>query len=278
MFVGLSRLQTYTLDAPHGDHRAAGYVAHMFVALEYLCTLTGDASPCHSDRHADPGQVIDERVITVNGLSKSHAMSGWRIGYAAGDRDLIRAMVKLQSQSTTNACSISQAAACAALEGEQSLLTEMAQEFERRHMHVHETREEVKQGLGQFGNRPLERLDALGLLTPALMAVHMTQLEQEELQRFADSGASVVHCPESNLKLASGFCPVAELLEAGVNVALGTDGAASNNDLNLFSEMRTAALLAKGVAKDARALPAAQALRMASSWTNRKAIAQYALA
>ena len=132
------------------------------------------------------------------------------------------------------------------------------------HMHVHETREEVKQGLGQFGNRPLERLDALGLVTPALMAVHMTQLEDDELQRVAESGANVVHCPESNLKLASGFCPVARLLEAGVNVALGTDGAASNNDLNLFSEMRTAALLAKGLANDASALPAAQALRMAT--------------
>ena len=76
MFVGLSRLQTYTLDAPHGDHRAAGYVAHMFVALEYLCTLTGDASPCHGDRHADPGQVIDERVITVDYLLIRLVLSG----------------------------------------------------------------------------------------------------------------------------------------------------------------------------------------------------------
>ena len=132
------------------------------------------------------------------------------------------------------------------------------------HMHVHETNEEVKQGLSQYGNRPFERLDALGLVTPALMAVHMTQLKDDELQRVADAGANVIHCPESNLKLASGFCPVTGLLEAGVNVALGTDGAASNNDLNLFSEMRTAALLAKGLARDASVLPAAQALRMAT--------------
>ncbi len=132
------------------------------------------------------------------------------------------------------------------------------------HMHLHETRDEVKQGLARDGVRPLKRLAELGLLSPALAAVHMTQLQPEEIARFAESGGSVIHCPESNLKLASGFCPVADLLRAGVNVALGTDGAASNNDLDLFSEMRTAALLAKGVAMDASVLPAARALRMAT--------------
>jgi len=132
------------------------------------------------------------------------------------------------------------------------------------HMHVHETRDEVKQGLATFGTRPLQRLDDMGLLSPSIIAVHMTQLEDNELATFASRGGSVVHCPESNLKLASGFCPVARLLDAGVNVALGTDGAASNNDLDMFSEMRSAALLAKGVANDASALPAADALRMAT--------------
>ena len=77
-----------------------------------------------------------------------------------------------------------------------------------------------------------------------MVAVHMTHLEEDEIELFAASGAHVVHCPESNLKLASGFCPVAQLLQAGINVALGTDGAASNNDLDMFSEMRSAALLA----------------------------------
>ena len=132
------------------------------------------------------------------------------------------------------------------------------------HMHVHETRDEIRQGLSRFGTRPLERLANLGLLSPSLAAVHMTQVEEDEVERFAASGASVVHCPESNLKLASGFCPVTRLLKAGVNLALGTDGAASNNDLNMFSEMRTAALLAKGISGDASALPAATALRMAT--------------
>ncbi len=132
------------------------------------------------------------------------------------------------------------------------------------HMHVHETRDEIVQGMQQHGNRPMQRLQDLGLLSPALTAVHMTQLESHEIEAFAASGAHAVHCPESNLKLASGFCPVVPLLEAGVNLALGTDGAASNNDLDMFGEMRTAALLAKGVSGNARALPADQALAMAT--------------
>src|SRR3569833_1548887 len=132
------------------------------------------------------------------------------------------------------------------------------------HMHVHETAFEVHQAEQSVGERPLARLEKLGLLTPQLLAVHMTQLDDGEIAACARAGASVVHCPESNLKLASGFCPVQKLVNAGVNVALGTDGAASNNDLDLFSEMRTAALLAKAVAQDASALPAATALRMAT--------------
>ncbi len=132
------------------------------------------------------------------------------------------------------------------------------------HMHIHETAQEVAEALANTGERPLARLDRLGLISPELIAVHVTQLEAAEIDRLAETGVSVTHCPESNLKLASGFCPVAHLRKAGINVALGTDGAASNNDLDLFGEMRTAALLAKGVAGDATAIPAAEALRMAT--------------
>ncbi len=132
------------------------------------------------------------------------------------------------------------------------------------HMHVHETRDEVEQAKAQTGMRPLQRLDELGLLSPRLLAVHMTQLEDHEIQRVAETGAHVVHCPESNLKLASGFCPLHRLEQAGVNLALGTDGAASNNDLDMLAEMRSAALLAKAVAADASAIPAETALRMAT--------------
>ncbi len=132
------------------------------------------------------------------------------------------------------------------------------------HMHLHETVSEVEESRSKAGQRPLDRLEGLGLLSPALTAVHMTQLRDDEIGRLAAAGASVVHCPESNLKLASGFCPVQRLLDAGVNVALGTDGTASNNDLDMLGEMRTAALLAKAVYNDAAALPAHSVLRMAT--------------
>ncbi len=132
------------------------------------------------------------------------------------------------------------------------------------HIHVHETADEVTQGSDQHGQRPIGRLAELGLISPSLIAVHMTQADDRELERFATGGAHVVHCPESNLKLASGFCPVQKMLDLGINVALGTDGAASNNDLDMWGELRTAALLAKGVAGDANALPAFTALQMAT--------------
>ncbi len=132
------------------------------------------------------------------------------------------------------------------------------------HMHIHETAHEVEEAEQQSGNRPLQRLEEMGLLGPRLAAVHMTQLNDQEIALLAQRNVSVIHCPESNLKLASGFCPADALIKAGINVALGTDGAASNNDLDMFGEMRTAALLAKGVSGDATALPAHQALQMAT--------------
>lgn len=128
------------------------------------------------------------------------------------------------------------------------------------HMHVHETLHEVT----AEEQRPLKRLQQLGLINPGFLAVHMTQLHEHEIKLLAQQGAHIVHCPESNLKLASGFCPVAQCLAEGINVALGTDGAASNNDLDMFGEMRTAALIAKAVANDASALPAFTALQMAT--------------
>jgi len=132
------------------------------------------------------------------------------------------------------------------------------------HMHVHETAGEVEQSVAQLGMRPIRRLAQLGLLSPRLLCVHATALDDEDITLLRESGAHVVHCPQSNLKLASGFCEVQRLLDAGVNVALGTDGAASNNDLDMFSELGTAAMLAKAVAGNAAALPAHAALRMAT--------------
>lgn len=132
------------------------------------------------------------------------------------------------------------------------------------HLHLHETAQEVQQSLEKYGQRPIARLDRLGLINDRLIAVHMTQLTEAEIRMVAERGVSVVHCPESNLKLASGFCPACALQRAGVNLAIGTDGCASNNDLDMFGETRTAALLAKAVAEDAAALDAFEALRAAT--------------
>jgi 5-methylthioadenosine/S-adenosylhomocysteine deaminase len=132
------------------------------------------------------------------------------------------------------------------------------------HCHVHETAHEVAESQQKHKQRPLARLDRLGLVNDRLIAVHMTQLTDAEIALCAERGVSIAHCPESNLKLASGFCPVGKLQRAGVNLAIGTDGAASNNDLDMFGETRSAALLAKAVADDASVLDAASALRAAT--------------
>ena len=131
-------------------------------------------------------------------------------------------------------------------------------------MHVHETAAEVAMAVDASGQRPWARLRDLDMLGPDFIAVHMTQLTDAEITQAAEHKISVAHCPESNLKLASGFCPIGKLMAAGVNVAIGTDGAASNNDLDMLGEMRTAALLAKAVAADAMAMSATEALHAAT--------------
>jgi len=130
------------------------------------------------------------------------------------------------------------------------------------HLHLLETNWDIKHSLQHHEVHPLHRLRDLDLLNSRLLAVHMTQLSSEDIDQLVQSSVHVIHCPQSNLKLASGICPLASLLEAGVNVALGTDGAASNNDLDLLSEAQTAALLAKGISGNAKAVDAFQALEM----------------
>ena len=132
------------------------------------------------------------------------------------------------------------------------------------HIHAHETQQEVDDEIQQRGQRPLARLNELGILGPRTQLVHMTALNDEDIALVQQSGAHVVHCPQSNMKLASGFCPVQQLLDQDINVALGTDGAASNNSLDMFAEIRSAALLAKVVAGDASALGDWQALEAAT--------------
>ena len=132
------------------------------------------------------------------------------------------------------------------------------------HIHLHESPMEVAQSVEATGKRPLQRLDDLGLVNASLLAVHAVQVVPEEIERLAAAGASVAHCPTSNLKLACGIAPARALMEAGVTVGLGTDGAASNNLLDVLAEMRMAALLAKASGGDGGAIAAGQALRMAT--------------
>ncbi len=126
------------------------------------------------------------------------------------------------------------------------------------HLHLHETLDEVSE------SRPIQRIQALGLLSETLQTVHMTQLTDDEIALIVDHGVHVAHCPDSNMKLASGTCPVSELRDRGVNVALGTDSAASNNNLDMLEEARSAAMLAKLTTLDATSISAADALAMAT--------------
>ena len=131
-------------------------------------------------------------------------------------------------------------------------------------LHLHETAFEVAEAVKASGQRPLARMADLGVLGANTQCVHMTQIDESDLAHLKMTSAHVVHCPESNLKLASGFCPVQKLLDHDINVTIGTDGAASNNDLDLFGELKTAAMVAKAVADDAAALSAHKALEMAT--------------
>jgi len=132
------------------------------------------------------------------------------------------------------------------------------------HTHIHETEDEITDSLTRFGVRPLERLARLGLLGPHFIGVHAVHLTESEIDTLAQFNCHIAHCPSSNLKLGSGIAPVTQLLQAGVNVGLGTDSAASNNRLDMFAEMRLAALLAKGASHNAATLPAETALRAAT--------------
>ncbi len=132
------------------------------------------------------------------------------------------------------------------------------------HMHIHETEQEVHDSLQQYGMRPLARLKQLGLLTPDFVGIHAVHLEQSEIEMLAQHACHIAHNPSSNMKLASGIAPVSAMLAAGVNVGIGTDSAASNNRLDMFTEMRAAALLAKLHSGVADAVPAWQALEMAT--------------
>lgn len=141
----------------------------------------------------------------------------------------------------------------------------LADEYQlKTNIHLQEAPSEIENSLAKYKKRPLARLDEIGLVSPNLIAIHMTQLDDSDFAILEKAKPSIVHCPESNMKLVSGACPVDKLNKLGINVALGTDGAASNNDLDMISEMRSAAFLGKMTANDPKALSADTALKMAT--------------
>jgi 5-methylthioadenosine/S-adenosylhomocysteine deaminase len=132
------------------------------------------------------------------------------------------------------------------------------------HFHANETEGQVESLLSEHGRRPLEYADDLGMLTENDFLAHCVHVDDTEIDLLAETGASVIHCPASNMKIASGIAPIQQMLDAGVNVGLGTDGAASNNDLDLFDEIRDAAMIGKLARGDARDVAAESAVRMAT--------------
>ena len=132
------------------------------------------------------------------------------------------------------------------------------------HIHLHETQKEVEDSLEQYGQTPIARMEQLGILGPRTEAVHMTQLSEADLEIVKKTNTSVIHCPKSNLKLASGFCPISDLLDNHITLGLGTDSAASNNCLNMLEEMRFASLVSKAASNNATALSAQESLHMAT--------------
>ncbi|MEO8401888.1 MAG: TRZ/ATZ family hydrolase [Gammaproteobacteria bacterium] len=144
-------------------------------------------------------------------------------------------------------------------------INELAEEHNLKiNLHLHETADEVNQSLEQFKKRPIKRLHDLGFISPRLIAVHMTQINDEDFEILASTKPNIAHCPESNMKLASGVCPIEKLQAMGINVALGTDGAASNNDLNMLGEMRSAAFLAKLSNRNPEILSAGETMKLAT--------------
>lgn len=133
-------------------------------------------------------------------------------------------------------------------------------------IHVAETRSEVDNCRAEHGCSPVEYLHRLGLLNPNTLLVHAVWVDDRDIEIIAHSQAAIAHCPESNMKLASGIAPVPQFIEAGIRVGLGTDSSASNNDLDLFKEMDIAAKLHKIKTMDPTAMDAQTVLAMATRW------------
>jgi 5-methylthioadenosine/S-adenosylhomocysteine deaminase len=233
-----------------------------------ICEMLRGGTTCFSDMHLYP-EVAASSAATIGiraniGLIVVEFPTGW-----ANDVDeyLAKCLTihdDLKDDPLITTCFATYGANSASDETLTRIRTLADQLGLQFHIHLQETADEVAESIERYGKRPLSRLVDLGLVSASLMAAHLTQLDDEEIEIFSRTGAHVLHCPESNMKLASGVCPVARLREAGVNVALGTDGSASNNDLNMMGEMRSATLLGRIAANDPQAMTATQSLRMAT--------------
>ncbi len=233
-----------------------------------ICEMLRGGTTCFSDMHLYP-EVVASSAATIGiranvGLIVVEFATGW-----AKDVDEYLAKCTaihddLKDDPLITTCFATHSANSVSDETLTRIRTLADQLGLQIHIHLQETADEVADSIERYGKRPLSRLAGLGLVSTSLMAAHLTQLDDEETEVLTKAGAHALHCPESNMKLASGVCPVARLREAGVNVALGTDGSASNNDLDMMSEMRSATLLGRIAANDPQAMTAAQSLRMAT--------------
>jgi len=132
------------------------------------------------------------------------------------------------------------------------------------HTHLSETNDEVKMSIENYNKRPVEYFESIGFLSKNLIAAHCVHVNEKEIKILKNNNVKISHCPVSNLKLASGFAPIAEMIEEGLTVTLGTDGCASNDNLDLFEEMKISALIQKGFKSNATLLPAQKILNMAT--------------
>lgn len=233
-----------------------------------IAEMIRSGTSCFNDMYFFPNAAIQAALDSGMRISAGIIAIDFPSAYAANADEYLSKGLALHQQHQHNPLCSFMLAPHAPYTVSDDVFTRIAQLAEQQqlgiHLHLHETEFEVGSATAQSNERPFARLKRLGVLGKQTLAVHMTQLNSDEIADCAEQGISVAHCPESNLKLASGFCPTHRLWQQGVNVCLGTDGAASNNDLDMLGEMRSASLLSKAVAGDATALNAAQSLQMAT--------------
>ncbi|MCX7120412.1 MAG: TRZ/ATZ family hydrolase [Gammaproteobacteria bacterium] len=233
-----------------------------------IAEMLRGGTTCFSDHYFYPNvtaqAAIDAGMRGAMGLWVGNAPTGWA---KDADECLLKAKIEYENRPNSDLITYMMAPHSPYINSDEHLVRtkQFGDDHNLRfHIHLHETQAEIDIDLAQYKMRPMARFDELGLLDEKLIAVHMVHLTDDEIALCAEKKINVSHNPESNLKLASGFAPIAKLLKAGVNVSMGTDGAASNNDLDMFGEMRTAALIGKGITQDPTVLDTITVLEMAT--------------